>query len=75
MKYILSITDYEYNLGRQRNTFIPHRILKADEVALYNKNAMNYSYWKVVGKHPTKHAYILERGNCPNYWGNTIKKL
>ena len=73
--YLLPKISYYKNLGRQDNTFIPHRKLKENEIALYNKISMNFSYWKLLGNHQTKDAIILSRGSCPRYWKEIIKKI
>lgn len=72
-KWLLPLIVYYKNLDIQKNTFIPpKRLLKKDEIILYNKNAMKYTFWKVIKNHPTKDALILGRGNIPYYWRNVI---
>lgn len=74
-KWILPKTRYEENLDRQRNTFIQHRLLKNNEIALWNKNRMNYTYWKVCKSNPKYDAIILMRKYRPLYWKEIILPL
>lgn len=43
-------------------------------IALWDKNSMRWSYWKIVEACQFRYGWLVERRSCPSYWNRVIKE-
>ena len=75
MKYEIPQLLIESCKLNENNSFMEPRVLKMNEIALFNKNKLNFQYFINYQKALNFYGYIGEADNLDSYFSKVVKKI